>query len=163
MLSLYKRKIIIQSVMRKLSCILLITILFVSCKAIDNEVIKKEQTTVLFELIKGGCYGTCPIYSISVDENRQIKYEGKRFVDAIGTYNWIMNKKDFNTLNALIDKNFNSDFKQNIEVQDLPLTELNIKNTYQIKFKGNCPKEFKTELKQIEMLLIKNGNWNKKL
>lgn len=163
MLSLYKRKIIIQSVMRKLSCILLITILFVSCKAIDNEVIKKEQTTVLCELIKGGCYGTCPIYSISVDENRQIKYEGKRFVDAIGTYNWIMNKKDFNTLNALIDKNFNSDFKQNIEVQDLPLTELNIKNTYQIKFKGNCPKEFKTELKQIEMLLLKNANWNKKL
>ena len=163
MLSLYKRKIIIQSVMKKLSCILLITILFVSCKAIDNEVIKKEQTTILFELIKGGCYGTCPIYSISVDENRQIKYEGKRFVDAIGTYNWIMNEKDFNTLNALIDKNFNSDFKQNIEVQDLPLTELNIKNTYQIKFKGNCPKEFKTELKQIEMLLLKNANWNKKL
>ena len=163
MLSLYKRKIIIQSVMKKLSYILLITILFVSCKAIDNEVIKKEQTTVLFELIKGGCYGTCPIYSISVDENRQIKYEGKRFVDAIGTYNWIMNEKDFNTLNALIDKNFNSDFKQNIEVQDLPLTELNIKNTYQIKFKGNCPKEFKTELKQIEMLLLKNANWNKKL
>ena len=162
MLSLYKRKIIIQSVMRKLSCILLITILFVSCKAIDNEVIKKEQTTVLCELIKGGCYGTCPIYSISIDENRQIKYEGKRFVDAIGTYNWIMNEKDFNTLNALIDKNFNSDFKQNIEVQDLPLTELNIKNTYQIKFKGNCPKEFKTELKQIEMLLLKNANWNKK-
>ena len=163
MLSLYKRKIIIQSVMRKLSCILLITILFVSCKAIDNEVIKKEQITILFELIKGGCYGTCPIYSISVDENRQIKYEGKRFVDALGTYNWIMNEKDFNTLNALIDKNFNSDFKQNIEVQDLPLTELNIKNTYQIKFKGNCPKEFKTELKQIEMLLLKNANWNKKL
>ena len=59
--------------MKKLSCILLITILFVSCKIIDNEVIKKEQTTVLFELIKGGCYGTCPIYNISVDENRQIK------------------------------------------------------------------------------------------
>ena len=36
----------------------LITILFVSCKIIDNELIKKEQTTVLFELIRGGCYGT---------------------------------------------------------------------------------------------------------
>ena len=103
MLSLYKRKIIIQSVMKKLSCILLITILFVSCKTIDNELIKKEQTTVLFELIKGGCYGTCPIYNISVDENRQIKYEGKRFVDAIGTYNWIMNEKDFKKITS--DKN----------------------------------------------------------
>lgn len=153
----------IQSVMRKLSCILLITILFVSCKIIDNEVIKKEQTTVLFELIKGGCYGTCPIYSISVDENRQIKYEGKRFLNAIGTYNWIMYEKDFNTLKALIDKNFKADYTYNMEVLDLPLTRLNIKNKYQVKFKGGCPIEFKKELKQIEMLLLKNASWKKRL
>ena len=107
--------------MKKLSCILLIILLFVSCKTIDNELIKKEQTTILFELIKGGCFGTCPIYRISVDENKQIKYEGKRFVDAIGTYNWIMNEKDFNTLNVLIDKKFKTDYTHNMEVQDLPL------------------------------------------
>ncbi len=149
--------------MKKLSCILLITILFVSCKTIDNEIIKKEQTTILFELIKGGCYGTCPIYSIIVDENRQIKYKGKRFVDAIGTYNWIMNEKDFNTLNALIDKKFKADFTHNIEVHDLPLTLLNIKNKYHIKYKGACPIEFKKELKQIEMLLLKNASWRNRL
>ena len=145
--------------MKKLSCILLITILFVSCKTIDNELIKKEQTTVLFELIKGGCYGTCPIYSISIDEDRQIKYEGKRFVDAIGTFNWIMNEKDFNTLEALIDKNFKADYSLNMEILDLPLTLMNIKNKYQVKFKGACPEEFKKELNQIEMLLLKNSNW----
>ena len=131
--------------------------MFVSCKTIDNKPIKKEQTTTLFELIKGGCYGTCPIYSISIDENRQIKYEGKRFVDAIGTYNWIMNEKDFNTLNVLIDKKFNANYTHNMEVVDLPLTRLIIKNKYQIKFKGDCPTEFKKELKQIEMLLLKNA------
>ena len=145
--------------MKKLSCILLITILLVSCKTIDNEIFKKEQTNILFELIKGGCYGTCPIYSISFDENKQIKYEGKRFVDSIGTYNWIMNEKDFNTLNALIDKKFKTDFTHNMEVQDLSLTRLNIINKYQIKFKGDCPIEFKNELMQIEMLLLKNANW----
>ena len=145
--------------MKKLSCILLIIFLFVSCKTIDNELIKKEKTTILFELIKGGCYGSCPIYSISVDENKQIKYEGKRFVDAIGTYNWIMNEKDFITLNALIDKKFKTDYTQNMEVQDLSLTRLNIINKYQIKFKGECPIEFKNELMQIEMLLLKNANW----
>ena len=145
--------------MKKLSCILLITTLLVSCKTIDNELFKKEQTNILFELIKGGCYGSCPIYSISVDENKQIKYEGKRFVDAIGTYNWIMNEKDFNTLNALIDKKFKTDFTHNMEVQDLSLTRLNIINKYYIKFKGDCPIEFKNELMQIEMLLLKNANW----
>ena len=148
--------------MRKLSSILLIITLFSSCKIIDNEVIKNEQTTILFELIKGGCFGTCPIYNISVDENRQIKYEGKQFVDAIGTYNWIMNEKDFNTLNTLIDLKFKADYAHNIEVQDLPLTRLNIKNKYQVKFKGSCPIEFKKELNQIELLLLKNANWSKK-
>ena len=153
----------IQSVMKKLSCILLIILLFVSCKIIDNEVIKKEQTTVLFELIKGGCYGTCPIYSISVDENRQIKYEGKRFVDVIGTYNWIIYEKDFNTLMALIDKKFKADYTHNMQALDLPLTRMNIKNKYQVKYKGGCPIEFKKELKQIEMLLLKNASWKKRL
>ncbi len=145
--------------MKKLSYILLITILFISCKIIDNELIKKETTTIIFELIKGGCYGTCPIYSISIDENRQIKYEGKRFVNAIGTYNWIMNEKDFNTLETLIDKKFKINYTLNMEVLDLPLTILNIKNKYQVKFKGGYPEEFKKELKEIEMLLMKNANW----
>ena len=145
--------------MKKLSYILLITILFISCKTIDNEPVKKEKTTILFELIKGGCYGTCPVYSISIDKNRQIKYEGKRFVDAIGTFNWIMNEKDFNILEALIDKNFKADYTINMEVLDLPLTLMNIKNKYQVKFKGGCPEEFKKELNQIEMLLFKNANW----
>lgn len=145
--------------MKKLSYILLITILFITCKTIDNELIKKEKTTLLFELIKSGCYGTCPIYSISIDENRQIKFEGKRFVDAIGTYNWIMNEKDFNILLALIDKKFKSDYTLNMQVLDLPLTLINIKNKYQVKFKGECPEEFKKELNQIEMLLLKNSNW----
>ena len=137
--------------------------MFISCKTIENELIKKEQTTVLFELIKGGCYGTCPIYNISVDENKQIKYEGKRFAYAIGTYNWIINEKDFNTLKTLIDKTFKADYMQNMQVQDLPLTRLNIKNKYQVKFKGGCPIEFKKELKQIEMLLLKNASWKKRL
>ena len=145
--------------MKKLSYILLTTVLLISCITIDNELVKKEKTTILFELIKGGCYGTCPVYSISIDKNRQIKYEGKRFVDTIGTFNWIMNEKDFNILEALIDKNFKADYTINMEVLDLPLTLMNIENKYQVKFKGGCPEEFKKELNQIEMLLFKNANW----
>ena len=48
----------------------------------------------------------------------------------MGTYNWIINEKDFNTLKALIDKKFKFNYAHNIEVLDLPLTQLNIKNKY---------------------------------
>ena len=68
-------------------------------------------------------------------------------------------EKDFNTLKALIDKKFKADYTLNMEVLDLPLTRLNIKNKYQVKFKGSCPIEFKKELKHIEMLLLKNAIW----
>ena len=43
-------------------------------------------------------------------------------VDAIGTYNWIMNKKDFIILKTLIVEKFKADYTHNIEVPDLPLT-----------------------------------------
>ena len=70
-----------------------------------------------------------------------------------------MNEKDFNTLKTLIDKKFKINYTLNMEVLDLPLTILNIKNKYQVKFKGSYPEEFKNELKEIEMLLMKNANW----
>ena len=80
--------------------ILLVTILFVSCKTIDNEIIKRKQR--LFELIEADVMISLS-YLSDIDENRRW-IRRKRFVDAIGTYNWIMNKKDFNILRHLLIK-----------------------------------------------------------
>ena len=142
--------------MQKLNCILLITTLLISCNVFNNETIKKIPTDVLFELKKSGCYGTCPIYSISIDANGNIKYEGKRFVEAIGSFTWQMNDKDFKELRALLNKKMTENVTYNLNVQDLPLTQLNINNKYEIKFKGGCPEKFKTELQQIKLLLWQN-------
>jgi len=145
--------------MQKLKQILLITILLISCKSIDNKLIPTKPATLLFEMNKGGCYGTCPIYSLSLYENRLVKYNGKRFTENQGVHQWHLSKKDFEEIKSIISEKFNSDYTHNLEVQDLPQTSLNIKNTYQIKFKGSCPKAFRSELKQIKSLLMKNASW----
>jgi hypothetical protein len=88
-----------------------------------------------------------------------VKYNGKRFTENQGVYQWQLSKKDFDEISSMLTEKFNSNHTHNLEVQDLPQTSLNIKNTYQIKFKGSCPKTFKSELKQIESLLMKNADW----
>ena len=145
--------------MQKLKYILLITVLLTSCKSTHNEHIQTKPSTLLFELQRGGCYGTCPIYTLILHNDRLVKYNGKRFTENRGVFQWYIDRKDFNKIKSILDEKFNSDYTQNLEVQDLPLTRLNIKNTYQIKFKGSCPKEFKQEVDQIEMLLLKNADW----
>ena len=148
--------------MQKLKYLLLITVLLISCKSIHNEHVLTKPTTLLFELQKGGCYGTCPIYTLSLHNDRLVKYNGKRFTENRGVFQWYIDRKDFNEIKSVLDEKFNSDYTHNLEVQDLPLTRLNIKNTYHVKFKGSCPKEFKKELEQIEMLLLKNASWKKR-
>jgi len=145
--------------MKKLKQILLITILLISCKSIDNKLVPTKTAALIFEMHKGGCYGTCPIYSLSLYENRLVKYNGKRFTENQGAHQWQLSKKDFEVINSILSEKFNSNYTHNLEVQDLPQTSLNIKNTYQIKFKGGYPKDFKSELKQIESLLMKNAGW----
>ena len=145
--------------MQKLKQILLITILLISCKSIHNELVPTKPAALIFEMHKGGCYGTCPIYSLSLYEDRLVKYNGKRFTENQGVHQWQLSKKDFEVIKSILSEKFNSNYTHNLEVQDLPQTSLNIKNTYQIKFKGGCPKAFKSELKQIQSLLMKNAGW----
>lgn len=145
--------------MKKLKQVLLIAILLISCKSMQHKQLPSSPETLLFEMQKGGCYGTCPIYTLSLHNDRLVKYNGKRFTEHQGVYEWYLSKKDFQKINSILTESFNSDFNHNLEVQDLPMTRLNIKNTYEVKFKGRCPKEFKSDLKEIELLLLKNAGW----
>ena len=145
--------------MKKLTQVLLIAILLVACKSMQYEKLPTRPESLLFEMQKGGCYGTCPIYTLSLYKDRLVKYNGKRFTENRGVYEWYLSKKDFQKINAMLIESFNSDLNYNLEVQDLPLTRLNIKNTYEVKFKGSCPKSFQADLKEIELLLLKNASW----
>jgi len=45
----------------------------------------KDQITEV-TLERTACYGTCPIYKITLQSDGTIIYEGKRFVEMMGTY-----------------------------------------------------------------------------
>jgi hypothetical protein len=44
------------------------------------------------------CYGQCPMYRMTILDNGQVVYEGKRFVEKIGTYSGLLTSEDLETI-----------------------------------------------------------------
>jgi hypothetical protein len=147
-------------VIQKLKQILLLALVVISCKSIQHKPVAEKSESIIFEMHRGGCYGTCPIYNISLYKNGRIEYVGHRFTKNIGLYKWRIKQADFKTIEAILSKTFNTSSTYKLALQDLPQTTLTVKNKHQIKFKGACPNAFRKELKTIEDILMKNSDWN---
>lgn len=144
---------------QKLKRILLLSLVVVSCKTLQNKPITDQTESIVFGLHRGGCYGKCPIYSLSVNSKGLVKYHGHRFTENIGPYEWSIDKDDLETIEKLLSVKFHVNATHNSALQDLSKTTLNIKDVYQITFKGSYPKAYRNELKEIESLLMKNSIW----
>ena len=60
----------------------------------------------MFEYIKlqrTMCYGTCPVYSVTVDNEGNVNYHGEMFVYKSGEQHWKISKKKVEQLNDLIE------------------------------------------------------------
>lgn len=49
------------------------------------------------------CYGNCPVYNVTVDNEGNITYNGEMFVYKSGQHHWKISKKKVEQLNNLID------------------------------------------------------------
>gem|GEM_PF-1551523 len=145
---------------QKLKQILLLALVVISCKSIQNKPVAEKSESIIFEMHRGGCYGTCPIYNLSLYNSGLVKYRGIRFTKNEGLYEWRIENKDFQIIKKLLLEKFKRSSTHNLAVQDLPQTTLTVKNKHQIKFKGACPNAFREELKTIEDILMKNSDWN---
>lgn len=144
--------------MKRLTKLLgLITLFFFACTS--NQVTNHEdkETTLIFEMKKSGCYGTCPIYDIALYSDRKVKYHGKRFTENIGQFEWSITPENYVDIQHTIHKTFEKSKSFNMKVQDLPRTKLYLWKGIEIEFKGACPKEFKKELIEIEQKILENS------
>ncbi len=61
---------------------------------------------IMFEYIKlqrTMCFGTCPVYSVMVDNEGNVNYYGEMFVYKSGEHHWKISGKKVNQLNGLIE------------------------------------------------------------
>jgi hypothetical protein len=107
------------------------------------------QKKLIISLNKTACFGTCPVYKIKIYNNQSAIFEGIKFVEKEGSYNFKISKKEINTiLNKAKKINFQKMEDEYTElITDLPTTYIMINNK-QIKDYYGAPKELK-ELEEI--------------
>lgn len=62
-----------------------------------------EDTNTSITLERGICFGTCPVYTLTIFGNGSIVYEGKEFVKELGIRNGSVNASIAEELFSLID------------------------------------------------------------
>ena len=48
------------------------------------------------------CFGTCPVFQLTIKNNGTVRYKGVQFVDKVGDFNLIMSKADLKYLESLL-------------------------------------------------------------
>lgn len=55
-------------------------------------------------LERHGCFGSCPVYRVEVDEDGFVEWEGRRFVKERGRRSWRVPRADVATLERLLER-----------------------------------------------------------
>jgi hypothetical protein len=127
-----------------------------SCKTsqIKN---KYEHSSIVME--KTACYGTCPVYRISLSGSGKAIYEGKKYVEKTGKFEKQLSaqqtQKIFSTFEASNFTDFRSEYTE--PVTDLPTTYLTFSHrgfSKTVKDYYNAP----AELKKLEKLVEEVAN-----
>ncbi len=91
-----------------------------------EKLITREKNT-LVSIRKTPCMGDCPTYSVYIDKEGNVSYEGKEFVLEKGSKEFKLSEKELATINSLLNKKSFSSYKDvydNPRIMDLPSTYL---------------------------------------
>lgn len=64
---------------------------------------EQPMNDVEIRLVRGVCFGFCPDYTVTVDGAGEVRYEGRRFVDAVGVRTATIPREDVARLVSRFD------------------------------------------------------------
>ena len=129
---------------------------FISCES-------NPYQDSLIEMNKTACFGTCPVYSISISGDGNVVYEGKENAPYPGKQTTQLHP---DATKELFDAFANADFfnfedKYTGAISDLPTTFVSFTHNGQrkkVEDYYNAPKALK-ELENRLVAIVKDGNW----
>ncbi|MFW6328106.1 MAG: DUF6438 domain-containing protein [Bacteroidota bacterium] len=142
--------------------ILIIWIFTFSCSIIKNI----SGNDVVISMKKTSCMGNCPVYEISIHENRSVKLHAKENIGMEGQYRSKLSKQRYNNLVSAFESgkffSFENTYTSRI-FKDLPTTYIYFSHegeNKKIKDYYGAPKELK-ELEKRVARLIDELEWKK--
>ena len=109
-----------------------------------------KEVKKIISINRGACFGTCPIYFISIFSDKSAIYHGKNFVEKIGKIEFKLSEEEINSILQKANKiNYCQLEDEYFEhISDLPRTYVQIFDKKILDYYG-APKE----LKELEELI----------
>ena len=112
----------------------------------------------LVSLKRTPCFGRCPMYRITIMDNGELVYEGKRFVEKLGTYSGLITGQDVENIIKKINEvgYFKMEDAYDVPIADFPtcVTSVNLDGkSKSIMNKQGAPPELKSFELYIDSLL----------
>lgn len=137
------------------------SLLFLSSCAI----IKPIPNNAQIEFERTPCYGTCPIFKLTIDHKGNAVFEGERFTDKLGRWTYKLNKSErkdiFNAFKAVNWDKLNANYPT--AVSDLPSVIFHFthkKTDKEVVVTGAHPAELDLLATKMDNL-VANGLWVK--
>lgn len=152
--------------MRYFFPVILLVVLVVSCnketvKPVNTET--KDSVQILYS--KTHCYGRCPVYKMTINNNGNVIFEGEANVDKIGKYSLQLSPAEMDTLILEFGKAhfFELEDRYYKDLSDFPTTFITFtqgEKTKKITDYYGAPKRLKVLEAKIEEIVEKDG-WTK--
>ena len=120
---------------------------------------KISDDQLLIKMEKTACYGSCPVYTIMIDQKGNALFEGVENTEHIGLYSFRLNKKQLELLRSYFSQAgfFDMEDKYHAFVTDLPtiyVTYHSDGKKKKIMDYYGAPQELKDLEKQIESMVL---------
>lgn len=136
--------------------------MLISIACSNNKNISKATTSInerdSISLTRTGCFGTCPIYELSIKANGEVKYNGKAYVENIGSFegNIKSTKTLFQNISNLNWKSYPDKYPiDNVDFPQWQLTYNSSKLTKEVKCNSNAAEELKALALVLDELVKK--------
>lgn len=133
----------------------IVLFLFQSCKSSKQDIIIPEGEAQ-FSLVKGACFGSCPVYELKVYSNGKATYLGQMHTEMQGLYTKKVNKDLLKKIKKQFGKSVFDQYPKMIEsrIPDLPMVTVGYHNGDQyMEVSGR--EDRPEELMQLQFLLEK--------
>jgi hypothetical protein len=96
---------------------------------------RRQNDTAQVTLQRTPCYGTCPVYTVTVDRRGRFTWRGSAFVPVLGEHHGTFAPARFRALAALIDDLgfFDWDDEYSCPITDVPSTILTVERADVVK------------------------------
>lgn len=131
-----------------------------SCKT-TKEFSELTADDVVISLSKGACFGSCPVYKLSVYDGGFAHFEGKRFTEMDGKWLKKLDKKTYTALINAFDlanfSNFQDEYES--EIADLQMVKISY-NTKMVIGKEGRPSVLIGLQTQLESIIKNKEGWS---